>query len=507
MNESLNQIQKFVIVGGGTAGWISAAALAHELRGSKCQVELIESEEIGTIGVGEAVIPPFLTFIRALGIDEKEFIQKTQASFKLGIQFRDWKQVGESYFHPFGDIGAPVQGREFFHCWLKAKRLGHSAELMDFSPAGVMAKHKRFMLPFLMPKQSPIRGMSYALHFDANLVAEFLRGYSQQRGVKRTEGRVTQVEVKDDGSIDKLLLASGDTVDGDFYIDCTGFRGLLIEQTLNSGYEHWSHFLPCNRAVAVQTRNVGATPPYTIATARECGWTWRIPLQHRTGNGYVFCDKYCSDDEAIATLLKSVDGELLMEPRVLPFRTGRRKEMWKKNCLALGLASGFLEPLESTAIHLVTRGLQFFFRKFPTLDTDQVLIDEYNRRMAIDYEEIRDFLILHYCITQREDTPFWRWCKNMDLPESLSNQIDLFSSRGILRPGTDELFKKVSWYAVFDGMGIKPKEYYPLIDLLDNQLVLQAMDEGKNIMESMALSLPTHDEFLQERCPAPKGHL
>lgn len=504
MHNSLNQIRKIVIVGGGTAGWIAAAALSRELKREVCQVELIESDEIGTIGVGEAVIPPFVHFIRALGIDEKDFIQKTQASFKLGIRFADWSRLGASYFHPFGGLGAPIQGRDFFQCWLKAKRLGHDSSLMDFSPSSVMAQYKRFILPFLMPKESPAAGAGYALHFDAALVAAYLRNFAQERGVQRTEGKVAHVDVKDDGGIKNLRLEGGRVIEGDFFIDCSGFRGLLIEQTLKSGYEDWSHYLPCNRAVALQTESVGPTPPYTTATARQSGWTWKIPLQHRTGNGYVYCDKYCSDDEAVATLLKSVDGQPLMDPRVIPFQTGRRKEMWKKNCLALGLASGFLEPLESTAIHLVTRGLQFFVRKFPTLDTDQVLIDEYNRRMAIDYEEIRDFLILHYCLTQREDTPFWQYCKNMNLPQSLQNQIALFESRGLLRPGTDELFKDLSWHAVFDGMGVTPKEYYPLIDQLDEQVLLQAMDAGKNIMEQMALSLPTHDEFLQERCPAPK---
>lgn len=507
MSIVINQLRKIVIVGGGTAGWVAAAAIADHLRGKLCQVELIESVDIGTIGVGEATIPPFLTFIRSLGINEKEFIQKTQGSFKLGIEFRDWLERGQGYFHPFGAVGTSIDGHEFYHCWLKAKSEGDHSELMDYAPAGVMAKHGRFFLPFKVPRESPIAGANYALHFDAKLVADYLREYATVRGVNRIEDNVVQITTRDNGYIDKLLLKSGREVEGDFFIDCTGFKGLLIEETLHSGYEHWVNYLPCDRAVAVQTENTGATTPHTIATARESGWTWRIPLQHRTGNGYVYSGQYCSDDEAMATLLNVVDGRLINEPRVIPFVTGKRREIWKKNCLSLGLASGFLEPLESTAIHLIIRGLQFFLRFFPDRDCDESVIAEYNRRMSIDYEEIRDFIILHYCATRRDDTAFWRWCREMEIPDSLQAKIELFKVRGLLREGIDELFKPPSWYSVFTGMGILPNKYDPRVDVTDSKLIHAALRQGKALILESTTSLPTHDEFLKEHCPAPKGEM
>ena len=499
----MDPLKKIVIVGGGTAGWIAAAALSHQLKPDVCQVELVESDEIGTIGVGESTIPPFIALIRNLGIDEAEFIRHTQASFKLGIYFSNWKQKDETYFHPFGVIGRRFDIHEFYQGWLKAKFHGSPHELQDFSPCHVMAKYGRFFPPEQAQK-TPIGGAAYALHIDAKLAADYLRQYAEKRGVTRTEGMVEQVVRDERGFISHLVLRDGREIQGDFFIDCTGFRALLIEKSLGVGYTDWSNYLPCDRAIAVQTENQGDTVPYTRATARDAGWTWRIPLQHRTGNGYVYSSKFCSDDEARTTLLNAIDGEMLTEPRVIPFITGVRNEIWKNNCLSLGLASGFIEPLESTAIHLVARGIDFFLRFFPDRECLPALINEYNRRMTQDYEEIRDFIVLHYCTTQREDTAFWRWCKNMELPPSLRERIELFKSHGILREGVDELFHGASWQSVFEGMGIRPQNYCPRIDNLDFDLIQSTLAQAVSSIDTVVKKLPTHDDFLREHCPAEK---
>ena len=499
----MDPLKKIVIVGGGTAGWIAAAVLSHQLHPDMCTVELVESDEIGTIGVGESTIPPFIALIRNLGIDEAHFIRETQASFKLGIYFSDWKQKGETYFHPFGVIGKRFDLHEFYQCWLKSKHQGSSYELLDFAPANIMAKYNRFFLPEKAQK-TPIGGAAYAMHIDAKLAAEYLRKYSEERRVVRTEGMVNEIVQDERGFIKKLVLRDGREIEGDFFIDCTGFRALLIEKTLGAGYRDWSNYLPCDRAIAVQTENLGATVPYTRATARDAGWSWRIPLQHRTGNGYVYSSKFCSDEEARATLLSTIDGEMITEPRVIPFKTGVREEIWKHNCLSLGLASGFIEPLESTAIHLVARGMDFFLRFFPDRECAPAHIKEYNRRMIADYEEIRDFIVLHYATTEREDTPFWRWCKNMELPTSLHERIELFKAHGVLREGNDELFRSASWQSVFEGMGIRPKNYCPRVDNLDYAAVQITMKQAAEMIEDIVLKLPTHDEFLREHCPAEK---
>lgn len=499
----MDPLRKIVIVGGGTAGWIAAAALSHQLNPDVCQIELVESDEIGTIGVGESTIPPFIGLLRNLGINEADFIRHTQASFKLGIFFTDWKQKNETYFHPFGVLGRRFDQHEFYQCWLKAKMNGSPHELQDFSPCNVMAEHGRFFPPEQAQK-TPIGGAAYALHIDASLAAGYLRKFAEKNGAVRTEGMVENVVCDEKGHIQKLQLRDGREVEADFFIDCSGFRALLIEKTLGVGYDDWSKYLPCDRAIAVQTENRGDTVPYTRATARDAGWTWRIPLQHRTGNGYVYSSQYCSDEEARATLLRVIDGDMITEPRVIPFKTGVRKEIWKNNCLSLGLASGFIEPLESTAIHLVARGVDFFLRFFPDRQLMPALINEYNRRMTLDYEEIRDFIVLHYCTTEREDTPFWRWCKNMELPQSLHERIELFKSHGILRDGVDELFHSASWQSVFEGMGIRPKNYCPRIENLNFDAVQAAMTQAVNAIEDVVKKLPTHDEFLREHCPAEK---
>lgn len=503
MQVTQDPIKKILIVGGGTAGWIAAATLGNIFKKSALCIELVESEEIGIIGVGEATIPPLLATIRSLGIDEVEFIQATQASFKWGIKFVDWGNKGEAYFHPFGALGRSIDGHDFYQCWLKSRAEGDNTPLMAHSPEAMLSEQGRFFMPF-KAMHTLLAGAQYALHLDSALVGKYLRQFAENLGVTRVEGKVERVESKPDGDIDRVMLASGQALQADFFIDCSGFKGLLIEQTLRSGYEDWSAWLPCNRAVTVQTANVAAPLPYTVATAREAGWTWRIPLQHRTGNGYVFCDKFCSDQQAIDTLLAAVQGPILTEPHIIPFVTGIRKQVWNKNCLALGLAQGFLEPLESTAIHLVSKTLALFVRMFPDNKGDQIQKDEFNRRVLADYQEIRDFLVLHYCTTQRRDSAFWRHCATMAIPASLQQKIDFFSVAGGLIPGVEELFQATSWYAVFTGMGILPARYNPTIDALDYRKLRLSMQRGQQALMQAVQQQPSHEAFLQQYCRAPK---
>ena len=494
-------IRKICIVGGGTAGWMAAALMAEHFKGALGQIELVESDDIGTIGVGESTVPPFLQLLTKLGIDEQVFVQETQASFKLGIEFQDWKAKGERYFHPFGTIGAPVDLADFYQLWLKARANGYAGALQDFAPAAVMAREGRFTLPFKAAR-TPVGGASYALHVDAKRVARFLRTYAEARGVTRTEGIVDDVAVRPDGFVEKLVLKDGRTVEADFFIDCSGFRSILIGKALGVGYEDWSHWLLCDRAIAVQTENVGPPAPYTMAQAQDFGWRWRIPLQHRTGNGYVFCSKYLSDDEATATLMSQVEGAPVVKPMVVPFKTGVRDRLWDKNVLALGLAGGFIEPLESTAIHLIYRGMDFFFRLLPDRDCDPALAQEYNRRMRTDYEEIRDFIILHYCTTERDDTAFWRECRNMELPSGLRRKIDLFRVNGSLAEGLDELFRAVSWQSVMEGMGVHPHGYHPLVDRIPFAGVPDQLDHAAELLKRVVSDLPTHGQFIARHCEA-----
>ncbi len=494
----MKPIQKIVIVGGGTSGWIAAAMLSFHLKNDVCQIELVESTEIGTMGIGESTVPPFVGLIRRLGIDEQEFVRETQATYKLGIKFVDWHQRNEKYFHPFGVIGKKIGNHDFYQCWLKARMQGEAPSLLDFSPCSVMAENGRFFPP-TKAQNTPIGGANYALHVDAHRVARYLRGYAEARDVVRTEGIVQHVVQRDNGYIDKLLLADGRQIEGDFFIDCTGFKALLIDKTLGVGIEDWSEFLPCDRAIAVKAEHTEPTLPYTLATARKAGWTWRIPLQHRIGHGYVYSSRFCSDAEAKSTLMRAIDSPRVEEPRIIPFVTGRRRELWKHNCLSLGLAAGFVEPLESTAIHLIARGVDFFLRYFPDQDCDPGLIREYNRRMAGDFEEVRDFIVLHYSATQRQDTPFWRWCQQIPLPDSLQERIDLFRGHGALREGVDELFRSASWQSVFEGMGIRPRKHCPRVDNVDFAQIGETLKMAKAAIQGMVKTLPTHDEFLQQQ--------
>lgn len=494
----MRPIRKIVIVGGGTAGWMAAAMLAHHLQPTLCSIDLVESADVGTIGIGESTVPPFVGLIKRLGIDEQDFMSATQATYKLGIRFADWHKHKSTYFHPFGVIGKRIGRHDFYQCWLRARQVGDAPPLQDFSPCAVMAESGRFFPPG-EAQNTPIGGASYAYHVDASLVAAYLSQYARERGVSALKGRVLKASQGPTGQITHLHLEDGRQLHADFFIDCTGFRALLIDNTLGSGFESWSQFLPCDRALAVKTRSQSPIPPYTRAAAKPAGWAWNIPLQQRTGQGYVYASSFCSDREARNTLLRQVGNDLLEEPRLIQFESGVRREPWRNNCLALGLAAGFVEPLESTAIHLIARGVDFFLRYFPDRDCDISLIREYNRRMMADYEEVRDFLVLHYCATQREDSAFWRWCRTMPLPDSLRDRIELFRGHGALREGVDELFRAASWQSVFEGMGIHPTKYCPRIEHMQADYLATDLIIARQAIRGMVANLPTHDDFLRRQ--------
>jgi tryptophan halogenase len=494
--------RKFVVVGGGTAGWIAAATLIQAMKGRVGEVELIESEEIGTVGVGEATIPPIQFLNGLLGIDEIDFIKQTQATFKLGIQFRDWGRLGAEYFHPFGPYGQAIEGVGFHHYWLRLKAKGEGGDLDSYALATVAAKAGKFALP---PADLPpgVPGLGYAYHFDAGLYAKYLRAYSEQRGVKRTEGKIAKVEQDpESGFVTGLSLADGRRVEGDFFVDCSGFRGLLIEQALEAGFEDWSHWLPCDRALAVPCENAYPLTPYTRSTARESGWQWRIPLQHRTGNGYVYCSAHIGDDAAADTLLANLDGNALADPRPLRFTAGRRKKSWSKNVVALGLAGGFMEPLESTSIHLVQTGAMRLLSLLPIGGYDPAAEAEYNRLTEIEYEQIRDFIILHYKATERDDAELWRYCRDMAVPDSLAHKIELFQNRAKIARFDEQLFAEPSWLAVFLGQGILPRDYDRLADVPAYDDVVRAVRGIGQTNAGIVARLPTHDAFIAAACRA-----
>jgi len=495
------KLKRIVVVGGGTAGWMAASALAKGLRNS-VEITLIESAEIGTVGVGEATIPAILLFNKLLGLDENEFIRRTQATFKLGIEFRDWGALGDQYFHPFGRYGADLEGLAFHQHWLRQRSLGEVSELADYSLTTMAARAGKFTRPVDDPKNVLSR-LAYAFHFDAALYAGYLREYAEARGVVRREGKIISVGQRpEDGFIQNVVMEDGAAIEGDFFIDCSGFRGLLIEQTLKTGYEDWSHWLPCDRAVAVPSERTADPTPFTRSTAREAGWQWRIPLQHRTGNGYVHCSRFISEDEATAKLMANLDGRALAEPRTLRFVTGRRNKAWNGNVLALGLAGGFLEPLESTSIHMIQSGVARLMTLFPDLRFDQADIDEYNRQSALEYAHIRDFIILHYHATARTDSSLWNHVRTMEVPETLREKIELFRARGRFFRKDDELFSETSWTAVLLGQGVEPRAHDPLADVHDAGVIASKLERMRQLISHASGQMPTHDAFIQANCRA-----
>ncbi|WP_416305328.1 tryptophan halogenase family protein [Neptunicella sp. SCSIO 80796] len=494
----MQTITRYVIVGGGTTGWIAASILANQFRHQPVSIELIESEQIGTIGVGESTIPPFLELLRQLDIDEVDFIRKTQASFKLGIEFVDWRVKGESYFHPFGAITAGMDEYSFYQLWVKKHAQPHIGALQDFSVNSEMAKQHKFFLP-QHQGQTPLTEARYALHLDASLVANYLREYAEQAGVKRIEGKITQVQ-QQDGHIQSVTLHNARQISGEFFIDCSGFNALLIGQSLEVDYLDWSAYLPCDRAVVAQTASTGQIIPNTRATASDAGWIWRIPLQSRVGNGYVYSSQFCSDEQAHQRLLQHLQGAPLTEPRVLHFKTGVRAKTWTGNCLSLGLAAGFIEPLESTAIHLVVRGMIHFMRNLPGMDCHSSLRSEFNRRMCMDYEEIRDFIVLHYCLTERQDTAFWQYCRQMALPDSLLHTLNYFKASGSLPEMLDPLFSPVSWRSVCEGMGVRPARHSVLVDELDTPKLDEHLRHYVESLQRFVSQLPTHGDFIKQHC-------
>ncbi len=492
---------RFVVVGGGTAGWMAAACLGKLLLRPHVQaksVTLVESAEIGTVGVGEATVPSIQDMLRFLNIDEADFIRETDATYKLAIRFRDWNGVGSDFWHPFGELGPTVENLPLFQLWLRERLSGAPVPpLSSFSIAAQMAEANRFAKP-VRDSSSPLSGSGFAYHFDAVKVATYLRGYAEHRGVKRLEGRIVEAKRDDSGAIDHLVLQDGRTIDGDFFIDCSGFAGLLIEKALGSAYEDWSHWLPCDRAVAMPTESVRPLTPYTLVAARDNGWTWRIPLQSRIGNGYVWSSRFGDEESATKTLTAAVESKPLADPRHLRFTPGRRREPWVKNCLSLGLASGFLEPLESTSIHLIFANLFRFFDHLPHAREAEVLRAAYNARCNREIEEIRDFLILHYCTTKRRDSELWRYVSSMPLPDSLSAKIEAFKSQGKILADYYDLFKPVSWMSIYTGMEVTPDRADPLVDLVPRDFSQRVLQNVSGAIAQAARVQPAHEAVIDQ---------
>lgn len=489
-----NSVKKVVIAGGGTAGWVAAAALSKQL-GKLLDVVLVESDQIGTVGVGEATIPPMRTFHSLLGIDEQAFMRATNAVFKLGISFKNWGQIGDEYIHPFGSTGQGSYLADFQHFWLHGKSKGIHAELGEYSLEVQAAKANKFAI-------SKKGNINYAYHLDATRYAQFLRQFSEKHGAKRIEGKIQQVQQHPDGDIKALLLESGEVVDGDLFIDCTGFTGLLIDKTLKTPYEDWSHWLPCNSAIAIQTESVEPAKPYVTCTAHHAGWQWHIPLQHRVGNGNVFCNDFMSDDQAKQHLLNNVKGKVLTEPRVIKYKTGRRKVFWNRNCVALGLSSGFVEPLESTSIYMFMIGIVRLMKMFPFHGVTQSSIDEYNQQSITELENIRDFIILHYHVTSREDSEFWRYCKNMSVPDSLSHRLELFKENALSYQDSRELFRLDSWLHVMLGQGLMPRNHHSIFQTMSDEELVSHLTNTRNTIADAVTKLPNHQEFVNQYCKA-----
>jgi tryptophan halogenase len=490
-----HKIKKVIVAGGGTAGWMAAASLA-KLLGKTLEVSLVESDDIPTVGVGEATIPTLLQLHELLGVNEQEFVARVNGTFKLGISFESWRNVDEDYIHSFGFTGKDCWAAGFQHFWLKGRKMGIAKEFGQYCGELVASQQNKFAV-------TPKQGLNYAYHIDAGLYAKFLRELAEENGAKRIEGKIVDVNLNvDSGFIDSLTLASGQVIEGDLFIDCSGFKGLLIEQALNTGYDDWSHWLPMDSAIAVQTESLGEPIPYTRSMAHGSGWQWRIPLQNRVGNGIVFCSKYLSDDEGKQQLLSNIEGEPITDPRVIKFQTGTRRKHWNKNCIAMGLSSGFIEPLESTSIHLIQRSITRLMQMFPYDGIREPDVNEFNSQMHTETEHIRDFIILHYHVTDRTDTPFWRFCKSMDIPDSLRHRIELFKQTGRVFKEPNELFGENSWTQVMLGQGLLPEQYHPIVNMMTDEELdsfLRGIDQYVNTLVSQ---LPSHQDFINYYCKA-----
>ncbi len=497
-----NRLRSIVIVGGGTAGWMTAATFGRFLKDGYTKVTLIESDEIGTVGVGESTIPQIRLFNKMLGLDENDFVRKTQATFKLAIEFIDWRHLGHHYYHPFGPYGLDMEGVSFHAYWLRLKAMGEAADLSEYSLQSLASHKSRFMRP-TEARNSPLSSIAYAFQFDAGLYARYLRQYAEERGVVRIEGKINSVALAgESGFVDAVTLADGRRLQADLFIDCSGFRGLLIEQALKAGYEDWSHWLPCDRALAVPCESGGSRKPVTRATARPAGWQWRIPLQHRCGNGYVYCSSFISDDEAAATLLANLDGKALADPRPLRFTAGRRRKFWDKNVVAVGLSSGFMEPLESQSIHLIQVAISNLMALFPDRRFDRAEIDRYNRIMTFEFEKIRDFLVLHYNATERSDSPFWDYCRTMRISDYLADKIEVFRAHGRIFRENLELFNDTSWFAVMIGQGVEPRAHDPMADVMDQSELRRRLDHIRTTIGNAVQTMPEHWDFIARNCAA-----
>ena len=498
-------IRSVIIAGGGTAGWMTAAGLCSVLSSLNLKIILIESEEIGTVGVGEATLPHIRFYNQKLGIDENELMKATKATYKLGIEFKDWGKLGDSYIHPFGDYGLPEQLRaqySFHHYVTQAENAGRKLNFDDFSLPVVAARQGRFQYPH--PDQSNVLStFGYAYQFDAGLYAKFLRKFCKKRDVKRVEGKINAVQQNaQTGNIESITLEDGQTLSADFFVDCTGFRGLLISETFKTPYQDWTKYLPCNRAVTAACESKGPTLPYTRATAKEAGWQWRIPLQHRVGNGYVYSSEFISDEDAEASMLADLESPHISDAKRLRFTTGQRENAWVKNCVAIGLSGGFLEPLESTGIYLIQEAITNFIELFPSDQVSQIARREYNRIMNLEFERVRDFLLLHYVATTRSDTPFWRHLTSMDLPDSLAHKMDLFKSTGRVATYETGAFKMPSWLSVYYGQNIIPKNAAPLSENLSAGTLENILKETKSTISNAASTMPSHETFIDQHCRA-----
>ncbi len=503
MDESANNlVTSIVIVGGGSAGWMTAAALSSLLDPRSVKITLIESEEIGTVGVGEATIPDIINFNAILGIKETDFLRATNGTFKLGIEFNDWGRLGDTYFHPFGEHGVDMQGIDFHQYWMRFQRANPGSSIEEFSLSAVASRAGKFAMPTNDPR-SVLSQLRYAYHFDATAYARFLRDYAEQRGVKRVEGKVVEVNLKDEtGFISDVQLEDGSKLIGDLFFDCSGFRALLLGDALGVDYEDWAHWLPCDTAQAVACERTGDLLPYTKSTAKTAGWQWRIPTQHRTGNGHIYCSSMMDDETAIDSLLADLDGPALGSPRKIRFRTGCRTRFWDKNCIAIGLSGGFLEPLESTSLYLIQEGISKFISLFPSKDMPTAIRDEYNRQLTQKFEQVRDFIILHYKATERDDSEFWNYCRTMSVPDSLTRKIELFREAGRIFRYEDELFSKPSWVAVLLGQNILPKTTDPIVEGVPEEQVERSLGSMKAAMNNAVMKMETHQAFLNRYAPA-----